>query len=58
MGVFFTLNVQVKEIVTSFGQLKSFHWEVDSHKFPPQVYAFFEASSAQLLRKYMLSLES
>ncbi|KAG6542559.1 hypothetical protein Mapa_016030 [Marchantia paleacea] len=33
---------KVKEIVTAFGQLKAYHWEVDRTKQPSQAYAFLE----------------
>ncbi|CAK9262831.1 unnamed protein product [Sphagnum jensenii] len=33
---------KVKEIVTAFGQLKAYHWEVDTRTRPPQSFAFLE----------------
>ncbi|CAM6128190.1 unnamed protein product [Calypogeia fissa] len=33
---------KVKEIVTAFGQLKAYHWEVDNKQQPPQALAFLE----------------
>lgn len=36
------MGLQVKEIVTAFGQLKAYHWEVDNEKQPPQAFAFLE----------------
>eukprot|EP01018_Ginkgo_biloba_P030457 Gb_32245 [translate_table: standard] len=33
---------KVKEIVTAFGQLKAYHFEVNTEKKPPEVFAFLE----------------
>jgi splicing factor U2AF subunit len=33
---------KVKEIVTAFGQLKAYHWKVDTRIRPPQSFAFLE----------------
>ncbi|KAL3683719.1 hypothetical protein R1sor_001741 [Riccia sorocarpa] len=42
-GISSTLSAEkVREIVTAFGQLKAYHWEVDRSRKPPEAYAFLE----------------